>query len=181
VRELGIALIAASLLVAGIQGCPQAPDVPPGPPPPVTPDAPDAPEDPPGLSFRGLAGGPTFQADMALLRDLTAEMAAVVDWDGSGKPPPEGPGTASITNAGHLERLRVLAMRGHARGVTVGERHPRVREAIGRYLDAQVGTSGRPLTAESRATHVAALLAISQAAAAAATSSEVADGRPAAE
>jgi hypothetical protein len=51
------------------------------------------------------------------------------------------------------------------RGESLGARQPHVRDAIHKFLDDAVGTSGGPVTPESRAAWVSAYRDLSEAAA----------------
>lgn len=120
------------------------------------------------LDLVGLASGPTAAEDLALVSGLSAGLADALEWDGT--PPPAGPAAPRIRGGLDVEELRVAAALGAGQGQTVGSRQPRVREAIGAFLDKRVGKSGKPWTPEQRAAHVAALREVAAAAAWAARS-----------
>lgn len=118
-----------------------------------------APPDPArGLVLRGkFSPTPTAAADAAQLAALFGELAAEVEWDAMQADPLIKTGVA-------FDDLRVRAFDLRLRGDSIGQRHPRVREAIKAYLDAAAGTSGRPLTADQRAAWIAAYREVSRAA-----------------
>jgi hypothetical protein len=113
---------------------------------------------PAGLSLAGLFTGSTAGDDALLLSALTGELAAVIEWDGQQKQP-------RLTSGVALDELRTTAREIRMRGVSLGERQPRVRDAVANYLQQQVGTDGGPLTPEQRAKWVAAFRVIEGAAA----------------
>lgn len=100
---------------------------------------------------------PAAAADAATLAALFAELADEVEWDASQPEPLIKSGVA-------FDDLRVRAFDLRLRGESIGQRHPRVREAIKAYLDSTAGTSGRPLTPEQRSAWVAAYRDVSRAA-----------------
>jgi hypothetical protein len=86
------------------------------------------------------------------------ELAAEIEWDGSQAEPLIRTGVA-------VDDLRQRARELRCRGVSLGEKHPRAREAIKQHLDATAGTSGGPLTPAQRSAWVAAYRDIARAAA----------------
>lgn len=100
---------------------------------------------------------PTAAADAATLQALFDELAAEVEWDSMQPEPLIRTGVA-------FDDLRVRAFDLRLRGESIGERHPRVREAIKAYLDATAGTSGKPLTPAQRAAWIAAYREVARAA-----------------
>lgn len=111
------------------------------------------------LVLRGkFSPTPTAASDAAKLAALFGELADEVEWDASQPDPLIKSGVA-------FDDLRVRAFDLRLRGESIGQRHPRVRDAIKAYLDATAGTSGRPLTPEQRAAWVAAYREVARAAA----------------
>lgn len=111
-----------------------------------------------GLVLRGkFSAHPDASSDAAALAALFAELANEVEWDATQPTPLIATGVA-------FDDLRVRAFDLRLRGQSIGDRHPRVREAIKTYLDATAGTSGRPLTTEQRAKWVSAYREVSRAA-----------------
>ena len=63
-----------------------------------------------------------------------------------------------------FDELRTRARVLRCRGESIGERQPRVREAIQAFLDTAVGTSGGPVSPEQRSAWAAAYREIGRAA-----------------
>jgi len=141
---VGAALLAAAAY-AWAQSSPPAPTPVPGPAPG-------------GLNLRGTFVGPDAAADAATVSALMDELASEVEWDGMQTEPLIRTGVA-------VDDLRQRARELRCRGVSLGEKHPRAREAIKSHLDATAGTSGGPLTPAQRSAWVAAYRDIARAAA----------------
>ena len=105
--------------------------------PGTVPDA--APDSPIRLEW----SGPTAAADRATMGHLCAGLADALEHDGSRSEP-------KIRSGTQLEELRVTARDGRMRGVSIGDRQPAARQAIGDYLDREAGKSGGPLDADGR-------------------------------
>ena len=117
------------------------------------------PPGPPGeLELRGKFVGPTASADAADLAALTGALAACIEYDGK-------LATPHLATATAFDALRTRARDLQLRGESLGDRHPRARDAIGAYLEAKLGTAGGPVTPEARAAWVAAFRVIAEAAA----------------
>jgi hypothetical protein len=86
------------------------------------------------------------------------ELASEIEWDSMQAEPLIRTGVA-------VDDLRQRARELRCRGVSLGEKHPRAREAIKSHLDATAGTSGGPLTPAQRSAWVAAYREIARAAA----------------
>lgn len=123
-----------------------------GPAPAPGPDTPAA------LDLRGKFVGPTAAADAATFAALTLELADVLEHDGTLEHP-------HLTTATAFDDLRQRARELRMRGQSLGDRHPRARDAVAAYLEKAVGTSGGPVTPEARASWVAAYRTIGEAAA----------------
>jgi hypothetical protein len=105
---------------------------------------------PPGaFALRGKFIGPEAAADAATLSALCEELAAVIEYDGMQAEPRLKTGTA-------IDELRIVAREARMKGVSLGERQPKVRDAIHKYLDESVGTSGGPVGPQDRSRWVAA-------------------------
>lgn len=141
----GAALLAAAAIAWGSSGSSPAPTPAPGP-------APGA------LNLRGTFVGPDAAADAATVSALMDELAGEIEWDGMQPEPLVRTGVA-------VDDLRQRARELRCRGVSLGEKHPRAREAIKSHLDATAGTSGGPLTAAQRSAWIAAYRDIARAAA----------------
>lgn len=110
------------------------------------------------LVLRGkFSATPSAATDAATLAALFDELAAEVEWDSMQADPLIKSGVA-------FDDLRVRAFDLRLRGESIGQRHPRVREAIKDYLDRTAGTSGKPLSPEQRAAWIAAYREVARAA-----------------
>lgn len=121
--------------------------------PTPAPPAPDV-----ALDLRGKFAGPDAAADAATTSALLDELASEIEWDGLRPQPLIATGVA-------VDELRQRARELRCRGVSLGEKHPRAREAIKVYLDQAAGTSGAPLTPATRSQWVAAYRTVARAAA----------------
>lgn len=117
-----------------------------------------APTPAPGLNLRGTFVGPDAAADAATVSALMAELADEIEWDGMQPEPLVRTGVA-------VDDLRQRARELRCRGVSLGEKHPRAREAIKAHLDATAGIAGGPLTAAQRSAWISAYRDIARAAA----------------
>ena len=117
-----------------------------------------APPEPAGFSLRGAFVGPDASADAAVAAAYFDELASEIEWDAMQADPLYKTGVA-------CDELRRRARLLLCRGVSLGDKHPRAREAIKAYLDRTAGTSGGPLTPEQRSRWVAAFRDIARAAA----------------
>lgn len=141
---IGAALIAAAAFAWGSTKAP-APTPAPGPAPG-------------GLSLVGTFVGPDAAADAATVAALMDELADEIEWDGMQADPLIRTGVA-------VDDLRQRARELRCRGVSLGEKHPRAREAIKGHLDAVAGTSGGPLSPAQRSAWIAAYREVGRAAA----------------
>jgi hypothetical protein len=141
----GAALLAAAAIAWGSRAAPAPTPAPPQP-------------DVSGIVLRGKFVGPDAAADAAVTAALLDELASEIEWDGM-QPDP------LIKTGQQVDQLRVRARELRCRGVSLGEKHPRAREAIKEFLDATAGTSGGPLSADQRAAWVTAYREIARAAA----------------
>jgi hypothetical protein len=85
------------------------------------------------------------------------ETAAELEWDGMQADPFLKTGVST-------DELRVRMYDLRCRGVSLGDRHPRARDAIRGYLDATAGKSGGPLSPAQRAAWVSAYREVARAA-----------------
>jgi hypothetical protein len=102
--------------------------------------------------------GENAAADAAMLSSLLSELADCIERDGTLTEPRLRTGVA-------FDDLRVAAREARMRGESLGARQPAVRDAIRKFLEDAVGTSGGPVTPEGRATWVAAYRDLADAAA----------------
>lgn len=142
---VGAALLAAAAIAWSSSGPAPAPTPAPGPAPG-------------GLNLRGTFVGPDAAADAATVSALMEELAAVLEWDSM---QPE----QLIRTGVAVDDLRQRARELRCRGVSLGEKHPRAREAIKAHLDATAGISGGPLTPAQRSAWISAYRDIARAAA----------------
>lgn len=142
---VGAALVAAAA-VAWMAGRPAAPGPQPSPPPA------------PRLDLRGTFVGPEAATDAATVSALLDELASEIEWDGKQPEPLIRTGVA-------IDDLRQRARELRCRGVSIGDRNPRARDAIRDYLDKNAGRGGGPLTLEQRAAWVNAFRDLARAAA----------------
>jgi hypothetical protein len=110
-----------------------------------------------GLVLRGLFVGPEAAADAASLSALCYSLGDIVSWDAMQPQPRLLTGVA-------FDDLRIAAREARLHGDSIGARQPRVRDAVKAYLDAKIGTSGGPVTPESRSAWAGAFNAIGRAA-----------------
>jgi hypothetical protein len=117
-------------------------------PAPTPPDSP--------ISLDGLwAAHPEAAADTARVEALFDEIASDVEWDADQAEP-------DITTGIAFDELRTRAFDMRLKGDSIGDRHPRVRAEIKRYLDSAAGTSGGPLTPEEKAKWIAAFRTVAR-------------------
>lgn len=112
-----------------------------------------------------LAGkfvGEHAAADAAAFASLCDELASCIEWDETLADP-------RLTTGVAIDGLRVAARDARMKGVSIGERHPLVREAVHEYLDRPdvLGPAGGPLTPDQTSKWKAALRTIARAAEAA--------------
>lgn len=141
---IGAALLAAAAVVWS-QSKPAVPTPAPGPAPELA------------IDLRGAFVGPDAAADAAAVSAHFAELADELEHDGQTAEPLIRTGVA-------WDELRTRAKALRWKGVSLGEKHPRAREAIREYLDRTAGTSGAPLSPAQRSAWVAAYREIARAA-----------------
>jgi hypothetical protein len=110
------------------------------------------------LELRGKFVGPEASEDAATTAALCEEIASEIEWDSMQAEPFY---TAGI----HFDTLRTRARQLRCRGVSLGEKHPRARDAVEAYLVEKLGKSGGPVSPEQRAAWIAAYREIARAAA----------------
>jgi hypothetical protein len=123
-------------------------------PKPAPAPKPDLPE---SLSLAGKFSGATAAEDAAVLAALCDELARVIEVDGKREPP-------RLKSGAQFDELRIAARENRTKGVSIGARQPRARDAIEAYLNEAVGVSGGPVTPEQRAKWVSAFFEIARAA-----------------
>lgn len=122
-----------------------------------TPTPGPAPVPPDAFSLRGKFVGPTAAEDAATMSALCGELADCIEYDGSHD--------QRLKTGVAFDDLRIAAREMRCKGESIGARQPSVRDAVHKFLDDSVGSSGGPVTPESRAAWVDALRDLSRAAA----------------
>jgi hypothetical protein len=117
-------------------------------PAPVPPDA---------FTLRGRFIGPTAAEDASTMAALCRELADCIEYDGQHD--------QRLKTGVAFDDLRIAAREMRCRGESIGARQPQVKDAVHKFLDDAVGSSGGPVTPESRAAWVSALRDLSRAAA----------------
>jgi len=120
-----------------------------------TPDP--APAPPNAFTLRGKFIGPSAAEDAATMSALCGELADCIEWDGSHD--------QRLKTGVSFDDLRIAAREMRCKGESIGARQPQVRDAVHKFLDDAVGSSGGPVTPESRAAWVSALRDLARAAA----------------
>ena len=139
---------AVALLVAAVIAFAPSRQAPAPSPAPVPPDA---------FSLRGKFIGPTAAEDASTMAALCGEIAECIDYDGKHD--------QRLKTGVAFDDLRIAAREMRCKGESIGARQPQVRDAVHKFLDDAVGSSGGPVTPESRAAWVSALRDLSRAAA----------------
>lgn len=140
---------AVALLVAAVIAfAPSSSSTPQPGPAPVPPDA---------FSLRGKFIGPTAAEDACTMAALCGELADCIEYDGKHD--------QRLKTGVAFDDLRIAARELRCKGESIGARQPAVRDAVHKFLDDAVGSSGGPVTPESRAAWVLALRDLSRAAA----------------
>ena len=109
------------------------------------------------LDLSGLFSGPAGAEDAALVAALTGELADELQWDWSQEKP-------YITTGVAVDELRRRTREMRCRGVSIGARQTKARDAIAAHLDKAVGTSGGPIDQAKKDAWLKALREISEAA-----------------
>lgn len=139
---------AALIIAAVISFAPRRQAPTPG-PEPVPPDV---------FTLRGKFVGSKAAEDAQMLSALLAELADCIERDGT-------LAESRLKTGVAFDDLRIAAREARMRGESLGARQPAVRDAIHKFLDQAVGTSGGPVTPESRRAWVSAFRDLSEAAA----------------
>ena len=138
----------ALLIAAVIAFSPSRSSTPTPTPVPVPPDS---------FTLRGKFIGVSAASDAATFSALCAELADCIEYDGSHD--------QRLKTGVAFDELRIAAREMRCRGESIGARQPQVRDAVHKFLDDAVGSSGGPVTPESRAAWVSALRDLARAAA----------------
>ena len=137
----------ALLVAAGIAVLPNRSSTPAPQPVPV----------PPAFTLRGKFVGESAASDASIMAALCSELADCIEYDGSHD--------QRLKTGVAFDELRVAAREARCKGDSIGARQPQVRDAVHKFLDDAVGSSGGPVTPESRAAWVSAFRDLSRAAA----------------
>lgn len=111
----------------------------------------------PEIDLSAAFQGPTAADDAATVAAMADEVASVIEWDGAQAEP-------LLTTGRSLDQLRTRTREFLCRGESLGERHPRVRQIVGDYLETKLGTAGGSITPEQRAAWVSAYREIARSA-----------------
>jgi hypothetical protein len=117
-------------------------------PVPVPPDA---------FTLKGKFIGERAASDAIIMSELCASLADCIEYDGQHD--------QRLKTGVAFDELRIAAREMRCKGESIGARQPQVRDAVHKFLDDSVGSSGGPVTPESRAAWVAALRDLARAAA----------------
>jgi hypothetical protein len=117
-------------------------------PVPVPPDA---------FTLKGKFIGERAASDAIIMSELCASLADCIEYDGQHD--------QRLKTGVAFDDLRIAAREMRCKGESIGARQPQVRDAVHKFLDDSVGSSGGPVTPESRAAWVSALRDLSRAAA----------------
>jgi hypothetical protein len=123
----------------------------------ATPTPQPVPVPPDAFTLRGKFIGPSAASDAATFSALCDELASCIEYDGSHD--------QRLKTGVAFDELRIAAREMRCRGESIGARQPQVRDSVHKFLDDSVGSSGGPVTPESRAAWVAALRDLARAAA----------------
>jgi hypothetical protein len=117
-------------------------------PVPVPPDA---------FTLKGKFIGERAASDAIIMSELCASLADCIEYDGQHD--------QRLKTGVAFDELRIAAREMRCKGESIGARQPQVRDAVHKFLDDSVGSSGGPVTPESRAAWVSALRDLARAAA----------------
>lgn len=140
--------VAALLVAAAISFIPLRSSNPEPAPAPTPPDA---------FSLRGTFTGTTASQDASTVSEMCAALADCIEYDGNNE--------KRLKTGAAFDDLRIAAREMRCRGESIGSRQPQARDAIHKFLDDAVGSSGGPVTEQDRAEWVAAFRDIARAAA----------------
>lgn len=140
--------VAALLVAAAISFIPLRSSNPVPSPAPIPPDA---------FSLRGTFTGETASQDALTISEMCAALADCIEYDGNNE--------KRLKSGAAFDDLRIAAREMRCKGESIGARQPQARDAIHKFLDDSVGSSGGPVTEQDRAEWVAAFRDIARAAA----------------
>ena len=123
----------------------------------ATPTPQPVPVPPDAFTLRGKFVGERAASDAMIMSELCASLADCIEYDGQHD--------QRLKTGVAFDELRIAAREMRCRGESIGARQPQVRDAVHKFLDDSVGSSGGPVTPESRAAWVSALRDLARAAA----------------
>jgi hypothetical protein len=123
----------------------------------TTPTPSPVPTPPDAFTLRGKFVGPNAASDAATFSALCGELASCIEYDGQHD--------QRLKTGVAFDELRIAAREMRCKGESIGARQPQVRDGVHKFLDDAVGSSGGPVTPESRAAWVEALRDLARAAA----------------
>lgn len=132
------AIVAAVLVIAAIVSAIHRDSSSPTPEPEPKPT-------PAGITLVGEFTGPDASKDAATVSAICAALADDLEWDMA-----QPADRQLITTGQAFDSLRTRSRILICRGESLGDKHPRARDSIERYLNDTAGTSGGPLTREQR-------------------------------
>jgi hypothetical protein len=116
-----------------------------------------APLPPDAFTLKGKFIGERAASDAIIMSELCASLADCIEYDGHHD--------QRLKTGVAFDDLRIAAREMRCKGESIGARQPQVRDAVHKFLDDSVGSSGGPVTPESRAAWVSALRDLARAAA----------------
>lgn len=118
---------------------------------------PKPPVAPPAIDLTSAFTGVDAAKDAATLASMSGSLADMIEWDGQQAEPLLKTGRA-------LDELRTRARQFICEGKSLGEKHPKMCEIVGDYLQSQLGDDGGEITPEQRAAWVNAYREIARSA-----------------
>lgn len=118
---------------------------------------PPVPAPAPEIDLTSAFQGEHASDDAATVACMADEIANVIEWD-QRQPEP------ALTTGKSLDLLRTRTREFLCKGQSIGERHPKMREIVGGYLESKLGTAGGSVTPEQKAAWVAAYREVARAA-----------------
>lgn len=118
----------------------------------VEPPVPDGP-----LDLTACFEGADAAQDAAIVAAMASEIADVIEYDG-GQPSP------LLTTGWEVDQMRTQTRVWMCGGDSLGEKHPKLCNAVSVYLDETVGNNGGPLSKQERRAWIDAYREIARAA-----------------
>lgn len=112
---------------------------------------------PPAIDLTRAFVGPDAAKDAATLASMSDSLADMIEWDGKQAEPLLKTGKA-------LDELRTRTRQFICEGRSLGEKHPRMCELVGAYLESQLGGDSGEIKPEQRAAWVNAYREIARSA-----------------